>query len=77
VVVAVPVVGVVQVSGDGVVDVIAVRDRLVTAALTMNVISAVRIAGVLGRAVVWVGTADREAMLIYMIAVHAVQVAVV
>jgi hypothetical protein len=74
VVVAVVFVRVVQVPVDQVVDVVAVRDRLVTAALSVGV---GRIAARVGRVAVRMVGVDLEHMLVDVVVVRVVQVAVV
>lgn len=77
VVVAVPAVGMVQVASDQVVEVVAVGDRLVAAALAMTVDGVVRAARVLRRAVPRVPAVDGEPVLVHVIAMMMVQVTVV
>ena len=73
VVIAVTVVHVVQASIDDVVDMIAVRDRFMTAVRPMNVACAV----VYRCATVRIGVADLDHVFVVMITVRVVQVAVV
>jgi hypothetical protein len=77
VIVAVPVVRMVQVPGDDEVDVIAVRHRLVAAARGVMVSGGVSGAGMPRRAGVGVGAANCKLVLVDVIAVHVVQVAIV
>jgi hypothetical protein len=78
VIVAVIGVGVVQVAVDDVVGVIAVGDRVVPAGGTVDMILRVAGAGAVARrAGCGVGSADREDMLVDMVAVRVMQVAVV
>ena len=77
VVIAVPVVRMVQVPADEVVDVVAVRNLLVTAAGLMHVRSPMLAAGVLGRAVRRIGRADLQDMLVNVVAVRVMQMPVV
>lgn len=76
-VVAVPVVRVMQVPGDEVVDVIAVRDRFVTAPRAVEVALGVTSAGVRGRAGGRIGRPDLEDALVDVPIVTVVEVAIV
>lgn len=75
--VAVALVRVVQVARDEVVDVVAVGDWLVAAALAVDVAVAMSLAGVAGAAVRGVRGVDGEAVLVDVVTVDVVQVAVV
>jgi hypothetical protein len=77
VVVAVRSVGVVQVAGDDVVDVVPVRERLVSAALAVFVSGRMSAAGVVRHASIGIGPADRKPMIVDVPAVQVVQVPVV
>jgi hypothetical protein len=77
VIIAVVAVRVMQVTVYDVVDVVAVGDRLMTTAGSVDMISCVRAALVVRRALVRVGGRDLELMLVDMIGVHVMQVAVV
>jgi hypothetical protein len=77
VVVAVPGVGVVQVTLDQVVGVVAVRHRLVAAVGAVLVARVVTAAVVLGRAVVRVLRVDRDDVLVHVVLVRVMQVAAV
>ena len=76
-VIAVPVVRVVQVPADEVVDVVAVRNLLVTAAGLMHVRGLMLAAGVLGCAVGRIGGADLQDVLVDVVAVRVMQMPVV
>lgn len=76
-VVAVAVVGVVQMTVDQVVDVVTVRDGFVPAAFTVPVARRVGPAGVVGRAVGRVAAADAQAVLVHVVRVRMVEVPVV
>lgn len=76
-VVAVGAVGVVQVPADEVVDVVAVRNPFVAAAVAVDVIAAVTAAGVIGRACGGVGVVDGDRVLDDEVAIRVVQVALV
>jgi hypothetical protein len=67
----------VQVSGDQVVNVIAMGKRLVTAALSVLVAGRMPRAGVVRHAPVRIRTAGRQAMVVDVAAVDVVKVAVV
>ncbi len=77
VVVAVAAVGVMKVPRDEIVDVIPVRQRLVSAALAVLVSGGVPTAGVVRHAPIGIGPADRQAMVVDMPVVQVVQVPVV
>jgi len=77
VVVAVVRVRVVQVAGDEVVDVIAVRNRLVAATSAVDVAAVVALAGMLGSAPVGVLGVDLEHMLVDVVLVRMMQMALV
>jgi hypothetical protein len=77
VVVAVTPMGVMQVAVDEVVDVVPVRDRLVTAGRAVDVRLVVRAARVRRRACVGVGAADADTVLFDAAAVRVMQVPVV
>jgi hypothetical protein len=77
VVVTVALMGVMQVAGDEVVDVVAVRDGLVSAALAVDMLRLVRRAVVAGPAVVGVVAVDLELVLVHVVAMDMVEVAVV
>lgn len=77
VIVAVAAVRVVQVPADEVIDVIAVRHRVVAAALAVGVRLVVGAAGVRGRASGGVRAADLEGVLVDVVAVRVVQVPLV
>jgi hypothetical protein len=77
VVVAVPVVGMVEVSAHQVVRVAAVRDRFVPASWPMNVLRAVAGTGVLRRTRVGVVGGDLQRAFVEMVAVQRVHAAVV
>ena len=76
-IVAVPVVCVVQVAPDDVVRVVAVRHGLVAAVLAVRVARVVVAARVTGGAARRIGAADVEAVAVDVIAVHVVHVTVV
>jgi hypothetical protein len=76
VIIAVIPVGVVEVAGDQIVDVVAMGDGLMSAVGAVNVVGLVAIAVVLGRAAVWVGVAHRDRMLVHVVAVGVVEVTV-
>ncbi len=63
-VVAVGAVGVMQVPGDEIVDMVSVRKRLVSAALPVLVSAGVSAAGVVRHAPIWIGPADPKPMVI-------------
>lgn len=75
-VVAVIAVGVVQVAGDQIVDVVPVRHRRVAAAGAVLVVRGVAAAGVIGRAAVRVLIADGNHVLVDVITVGVMQVAI-
>ena len=77
VVVAVAVVRVMQVAVHEIVNVIAVRHGLVTAAGAVDVSRCVAAAAVVGGAGIGVGGADGDAVFIHMVVVRMVQMAVV
>jgi hypothetical protein len=77
VIIAVSVVGVVEVPIDDVVGVVAVRDRIVPAVLAVRVSLVVAPARMRGRAVRRVRAADGEVVLVDVVAVHVVHVPVV
>jgi hypothetical protein len=77
VVVAVVAVWVVKVTADQVVDVLAVRDRLVAALRSVLVFGLVFVAVVAGRAVGGVGLADRQCVALHAALAVVVQFAVV
>jgi hypothetical protein len=77
VVVAVAVVGVVQVTVDEVVDVVAVRDRRVSATRTMYVSGVVPGAAVLRRACIGIGRRYADRVLVHVVAVGMMQMPVV
>jgi hypothetical protein len=77
VVIAVSVVRVVQVIADAVVDVIAVGDALVAAVRAVGVVARVRHAGVRRGAEARVVAADRQGVLVGVVAVDEVEMAVV
>jgi hypothetical protein len=77
VIVTVPVVGVVKVPIDEIVDVVAVRDGVVPAARTVDMGVRVSVATVPWRAAVGVRCVDRDRALVDMIAVHRVEMTVV
>lgn len=76
-IVAVIGVGVVEVTFDDVVGVVAVRDRVMTACRAVDVVFLVARARVLGRAVRRIRRSDRDGVVVHVVAVHVVQVAVV
>ena len=76
-IVAVIVVGMVQVAVDDVIDVVAVGNRLVTAARTMVLTVSVLGALVVGRAFGRIDAADAQAMFLDLIARRMVKMAVV
>ncbi len=76
-VVAVAVVLVVQVTVDEIVDVVAVRDRVVSAARAVDVIGGVAGAWVAGAAAVRVALIDRDHVVVDVVTVRVVQVPVV
>jgi hypothetical protein len=76
-IIAVIPVGMMQVSVDQIVDVIAVRHRLVPASRTVHVPAVVSAAAVLGRAPVRIGGRYLDRVLVHVIGVHMVQMAVV
>ncbi len=76
-VVAVTLMRVMQVAGDEKVDVVAVWDRLVSAAFAVDMLRVVSRAVVTGPAVVGVGAVDLEVVLVDVVAMHVVEVAVV
>ncbi len=76
-VVAVGAMGVMQVPGDEVVDMVPVRKRLVSAALPVLVSGGVSAAGVLRHTPIRIGSADREPMVVDVSIVQVVQVPVV
>ena len=67
----------VQVTGDEVVDVIAVRYLLVPATGSVDMIGVVAAAVMVGRALRGVGGVDSEAMFVHVVAVRMVHVAIV
>jgi hypothetical protein len=77
VVVAVPVVRVVEMPTNEIVDVIAVGNLLVTAIGAVNVRGFVSAAGVLGSAISGVGRADFENVLVDVVTVRVMQMRVV
>jgi hypothetical protein len=77
VVVATISVGMVQVTVDQIVDVVAMWHSLVTAPGAMNVVGRMRTAVVAWRALVGIVRADFELVLVYVIAMRMVQVAIV
>jgi hypothetical protein len=77
VVVAVGPVWVVQVPGNDVVHMVAVRDGLVTAIRTVFVVLRMPAALVLGRALRRIRIIDREAMIVHVVPVNVVQMPVV
>jgi len=76
VIVAVILVGVVEVAANQVVDMVAVGDGLMSAVGTMNVVGLVALALVLRGAAVGVGVARRDRMLVHMVSMGVVEVAV-
>lgn len=72
-----PVVRVMQVAVDEVVDVIAMRYRLVSAPVAVLVICLVAVAGVIGGTDRGIGIVDGDHMLVHMILMRTVQVPVV
>lgn len=76
-IVAVAAVRMVKVAVDEVVDMVAVRNRLVPTAGAVDVITSVTAAAVIGRAGGWIGTADLDAALVDVTVVKAVEMAVV
>lgn len=76
-VVAVPVVGVMEMAVDEVVDMVAVRDRLVPAALAVHVVGAVTVARVAARAGGGMVAVDRDDVFVDVILVGMVEMAVV
>ena len=76
-IVAVPAVRVVQVPADEIVDVIAVRDRLVAAARAVGVTLRVSVASVRRRAVRGIACVDSDRALVDVTIVRAVKVPVV
>jgi len=77
VVVAVPLVGVMQVPCHQVVDMVSVWNGFMTASRTMDMRRLVRSAGMLGRADPGIARAHLDGVLVDVVAVHAVQVPVV
>jgi len=77
VVVAVSAMGVMQVPGDQIVDVVPVRKRLVSAALAVLVSGGMPAAGVVRHATIGIGPADRKPMVVDVPVVQVVQVPVV
>lgn len=75
--IAMPAVWLMQVSGDQVVGVIAVGDHFMTTAGPMAVLGIVRTAGVLRRALAWVGAVDRDAAFDDTRSLRLVQMSVV
>ena len=76
-VVAVSAMGVMQVPSDQIVDVVPVRERLVSAALAVLVSGGMPAAGVVRHAPIGIGPADRKPMVVDMPVVQVVQVPVV
>jgi hypothetical protein len=76
-IIAVIPVGMMQVSVDQIVDVIAVRHRLVPASRTVHVPAVVPAAPVLRRAPVRIGGRYLDRVLVHVILVHMVEMAVV
>lgn len=76
-IVAVPAMGVVKMTGDQIVGVVAMRDRRMTAARGVSMVSGVSTASMIRRAAGWVRRVDRDRAFIDMVAVHHVQVSVV
>ena len=76
-VIAVAVVRMMEVAVDQVVDVIAVRHRLVAAAGAVLMLGVVSAAAVIWSALGWVGVADLDRMLIDVVVVRTVEVPVV
>ena len=76
-VIAMAVVWMMEVAVDQVVDVVAVRHRLVAAAGAVLMLGVVTAAAVLGSALGWVGVAHLDRMLIDVVAMRAVEVPVV
>jgi hypothetical protein len=77
VVVAVRAVGVMQVAGDQIVDVVPVRKGLVSAALAVVVSSCMPAAGMVRDAAVGIGRANRQPMVVDVAPVDVVKVPVV
>jgi hypothetical protein len=77
VVVAVVAVRVMQMSVDEIVDVVTMRDGLMAAARTMDVVGLVRVAAVVRRALLGVLVGDLEAVLLDLAALLVVEVAIV
>jgi hypothetical protein len=76
-IVAVIAMGVMQMPGDDVVDMVAVRNRFMAATGTMLVSSVMGAAIMPWRAVGWIGTALLQSMLVDMVPVHVVKMAIV
>ncbi len=75
--VAMTVVGMMQVAVDKVVDVVAMRNCLVSATRAVDMIGGMRAAGVIGRTGFRIGGADFDHVLVEMTVVRGMQVAVV
>jgi hypothetical protein len=76
-VVAVVAVGMMEMVADEIVDVVAVRDRVVAAPRAMGVVGRVPAAGVLGRAIARIGATDGEHVLVDMVLVDVVEMPIV
>ena len=75
-IVAVVTMGVMQMTIDQIVRMVAVRDSLVAAARPMAVRSVVSAATMIGRTTVWIRSAYRKHVLVHMILVRMMQMAI-
>jgi hypothetical protein len=76
VIITVVAVGMVQVTVDEIIHMVAMRDRFVTAARSMNVSSIMSGAAMVGRATIRIIVAHFNAMFVYMIGVRMVKMAI-
>lgn len=77
VIVAMIAMGVMQAAIDEIVDVVAMRDRLMATARTMDMAGLMARAGLARRAVIRIGRADLDHMLVDMVPMHVMEVAIV
>jgi hypothetical protein len=76
-IIAMAAVRMVQMTGDKIVDMVAMRDGFMAAATAMNVSSIMSGAAMVGRATIWILVAYFNPMFVYMIGVRMVKMAIV